>query len=159
MTDKFLSTPSARRATRIQWLRCPCRRYFYPRPPRGGRPSVSVTRSTSQGFLSTPSARRATEDDESLRKRVQEFLSTPSARRATGSALLFTTLPRFLSTPSARRATYRARLFEYLKRNFYPRPPRGGRRGVQIPSLAPKLFLSTPSARRATLPPRAVRSA
>ena len=78
------------------------------------------------------------------------FLSTPSARRATGSALLFTTLPRFLSTPSARRATYRARLFEYLKRNFYPRPPRGGRRGVQIPSLAPKLFLSTPSARRAT---------
>ena len=34
----------------------------------------------------------------------------------------------FLSTPSARRATvYDIRQFE-LDRNFYPRPPRGGRR-------------------------------
>ena len=34
---KFLSTPSARRATHTEPLRNPCRTYFYPRPPRGGR--------------------------------------------------------------------------------------------------------------------------
>ena len=39
--------------------------------------------------------------------------------------------------------------------NFYPRPPRGGRRGVTQPYVADKLFLSTPSARRATADYRA----
>ena len=40
--SKFLSTPSARRATRpaLRGPRCP--RYFYPRPPRGGRPTPSL---------------------------------------------------------------------------------------------------------------------
>ena len=33
---------------------------FYPRPPRGGRPSPLAPRSTLTRFLSTPSARRAT---------------------------------------------------------------------------------------------------
>ena len=33
---------------------------FYPRPPRGGRLSVKVKRALHQRFLSTPSARRAT---------------------------------------------------------------------------------------------------
>ena len=101
---KFLSTPSARRATRERkrqadrlqisihalreegdgyfaivnlqysisihalreegdlWQRTPprCGTYFYPRPPRGGRPSIWKKLSESKGFLSTPSARRAT---------------------------------------------------------------------------------------------------
>ena len=35
--------------------------------------------------------------------------------------------------------------------NFYPRPPRGGRRAPEIPMARPWEFLSTPSARRATL--------
>ena len=35
-------------------------------------------------------------------------------------------------------------------RNFYPRPPRGGRLNVTGLSFALHLFLSTPSARRAT---------
>ena len=33
----FLSTPSARRATRVLFLPRLRRHYFYPRPPRGGR--------------------------------------------------------------------------------------------------------------------------
>ena len=56
----------------------------------------------------------------------------------------------FLSTPSARRAT--SRPFPSFGRcpNFYPRPPRGGRRGwFRIPARLSR-FLSTPSARRAT---------
>ena len=35
--------------------------------------------------------------------------------------------------------------------NFYPRPPRGGRREIYIQYRTGKIFLSTPSARRATL--------
>ena len=34
----FLSTPSARRATHLPSGWFPDLRYFYPRPPRGGRP-------------------------------------------------------------------------------------------------------------------------
>ena len=78
----FLSTPSARRATvcandgqlttgiSIHALReegdgrgsCRCQRprYFYPRPPRGGRPPPFMTQPPNGQFLSTPSARRAT---------------------------------------------------------------------------------------------------
>ena len=37
--------------------------------------------------------------------------------------------------------------------NFYPRPPRGGRRAGENFSPASAIFLSTPSARRATTVP------
>ena len=103
----FLSTPSARRATAhlcSQWLH-PV--YFYPRPPRGGRPAKEHTIQQQLIFLSTPSARRATNcqthdkavfrisihalreegDQCSHRSRfgTKKFLSTPSARRATSN--------------------------------------------------------------------------
>ena len=39
--SKFLSTPSARRATGSGAMRGGIRLYFYPRPPRGGRLSTS----------------------------------------------------------------------------------------------------------------------
>ena len=59
-TSKFLSTPSARRATRIaqhiKVLDCD----FYPRPPRGGRLTHPCSLGCPSRFLSTPSARRAT---------------------------------------------------------------------------------------------------
>ena len=79
---EFLSTPSARRATScaghqiaetrisIHALReegdamcvafSSAKAYFYPRPPRGGRPDHSKPASSEAQFLSTPSARRAT---------------------------------------------------------------------------------------------------
>ena len=56
--------------------------YFYPRPPRGGRPTASTPPLRLEIFLSTPSARRATLLD-LLSRMTNEFLSTPSARRAT----------------------------------------------------------------------------
>ena len=57
---KFLSTPSARRATggTTSTERTPIN--FYPRPPRGGRPIGLRPVSGLFKFLSTPSARRAT---------------------------------------------------------------------------------------------------
>ena len=60
MSDVFLSTPSARRATSCRAFFMTATTNFYPRPPRGGRlDSVYVLLSRCI-FLSTPSARRAT---------------------------------------------------------------------------------------------------
>ena len=126
-SSTFLSTPSARRATRPEWCEkilsgisihalreegdrsssCTTHRPsdFYPRPPRGGRRYGYGKHKVWVIFLSTPSARRATTI---LARSMQrgEFLSTPSARRATiPMARVTPILPRFLSTPSARRAT------------------------------------------------------
>ena len=56
----FLSTPSARRATRPRWKARRRSGNFYPRPPRGGRLSSSLSFRPPTSFLSTPSARRAT---------------------------------------------------------------------------------------------------
>ena len=59
---------------------------------------------------------------------------------------------RFLPTPSARRATLYSRVRQGLHRDFYPRPPRGGRPGFFPAKTPQKEFLPTPSARRATEP-------
>ena len=79
----FLSTPSARRATFPASLLFLRRKYFYPRPPRGGRRDVQRHIVVLGQFLSTPSARRATPVQVSGAALVLLFLSTPSARRAT----------------------------------------------------------------------------
>ena len=42
------------------WTSTPAHSYFYPRPPRGGRPAIEISNSTDKVFLSTPSAGRAT---------------------------------------------------------------------------------------------------
>ena len=57
------------------------------------------------------------------------FLSTPSARRATVVPLdAQPVYLLFLSTPSARRATIPRPHLLCWHHDFYPRPPRGGRR-------------------------------
>ena len=168
--------------------------YFYPRPPRGGRPSGGFAMGYVTKFLSTPSARRATPDSAGDHP-DQRFLSTPSARRATRSRGSLQRFRIFLSTPSARRATsqayfsfrrciisihalreegdvtdlgqiklpYRISIHAlreegdplpccrgFMLPDFYPRPPRGGRRARWNPLVLIPVFLSTPSARRAT---------
>ena len=42
-STKFLSTPSARRATMISTTSTACSLNFYPRPLRGGRPRNTLT--------------------------------------------------------------------------------------------------------------------
>ena len=170
----FLSTPSARRATRKSWksISAPCN--FYPRPPQGGRLMEIRHQFGCWEFLSTPSARRATHPvtpDLSRAKNfyprppqggrhsnttavsdAYKFLSTPSARRATSTASCCALPSRpFLSTPSARRATAQAAKDAKHPQHFYPRPPQGGRPPVISPTMSMlSKFLSTPSARRAT---------
>ena len=78
--------------------------YFYPRPPRGGRPPALGVRSFSSLFLSTPSARRAT----------------------------LLPIPRSTFVPISIHALREEGDFQVSHFNspllyFYPRPPRGGR--------------------------------
>ena len=61
MLLSFLSTPSARRATLLSISMSNAPFYFYPRPPRGGRPGTAINHDVYIQFLSTPSARRATQ--------------------------------------------------------------------------------------------------
>ena len=192
---KFLSTPSARRATLHDRQQERQNQHFYPRPPRGGRLGAIGVLFRDFLFLSTPSARRATLWDRLRQLRItisihalrEEgdilamldkiyhalFLSTPSARRATDYGNNTAQIVEFLSTPSARRATIRCRSEPMPRCDFYPRPPRGGRRvtspdarldrSISIHALREEgdacralirskgvQFLSTPSARRAT---------
>ena len=170
--EKFLSTPSARRAT-LRSVRQDVRndisihalreegdaalspsgrpqRYFYPRPPRGGRPALGTLRKPD-GTISIH-ALREEGDHGSLQHDHDEPISI-HALREEGDAPLCSGLEclyQFLSTPSARRATGCPRLpfrgprisIHALReegdevcllgvavgRDFYPRPPRGGRR-------------------------------
>ena len=169
----FLSTPSARRATRAFHSTVPGLRYFYPRPPRGGRQSCPHSRLQRLGI-----SIHALREEGDLHPGDVDWPPVISihALREEGdisSSAVFSAMGVFLSTPSARRATPEWRGMLRSGCNFYPRPPRGGRRrGVWLFSTCPHIsihalreegdvcaiydiselisFLSTPSARRAT---------
>ncbi len=149
---KFLSTPSARRATPVVPVQNVVERVISIHALREEGDALRTFSSCAAGlFLSTPSARRATLLRPIVEPDQTKFLSTPSARRATqfsaGKAIRCTAISIhalreegddrcgdvlggriiFLSTPSARRATH------------------------NTPKQEDKtIFLSTPSARRAT---------
>ena len=134
MAAKFLSTPSARRATSamvlftifsiisIHALReegdspapgMSCTQHnFYPRPPRGGRPMPSRARGLHGNFYPRP-PRGGRRSCAACGRISSVFLSTPSARRATWKGLLVMSVQTFLSTPSARRATGLYIAFKY----------------------------------------------
>ena len=79
--------------------------YFYPRPPRGGRPYL-WERNEKGEKISIHALREEGDDEHNGNfEEAKEFLSTPSARRATAEVV---------EAPEGK---------EY----FYPRPPRGGR--------------------------------
>ena len=101
-----------------------------------------------------------------------QFLSTPSARRATqlhalGAEVVVISIHALReegdsknSSPSPGTANFyprpprggrrtASRCFRSLQ-YFYPRPPRGGRPAISVPPYTSTVFLSTPSARRAT---------
>ena len=113
--------PSAHTPTLIrQW-------HFYPRPPRGGRRvarlALVCSHMISIHALREEGDRRGTGE----RAGRNIFLSTPSARRATMRFWQMRQRRTFLSTPSARRATWWILFYSHQFCHFYPRPPRGGR--------------------------------
>ena len=102
---------------------------FYPRPPRGGRPTVlSVLRCAWSISI------------HALREEGDPCLP-----------VVVDVVDVFLSTPSARRATLPRNPARWSAGHFYPRPPRGGRLAAPSAPVSAMAFLSTPSARRATL--------
>ena len=148
---RFLSTPSARRATARSALSAQVVRDFYPRPPRGGRPEVEYYNGF-KGKISIHALRE--EGDVSSGDGVVAVGISIHALREEGDR----------SCRGFCRRTCR---------NFYPRPPRGGRPGLFVEAVriikisihalreegddlwyrvqeAMRIFLSTPSARRAT---------
>ena len=80
-------------------------RYFYPRPPRGGR-HARIRAAKRRRMISIHALREEGDPARAAEPPFcKQFLSTPSARRATSTA-----------PPSVSNTMY-----------FYPRPPRGGR--------------------------------
>ena len=146
----FLSTPSARRATfyfffvpaRLLWISIHALREegdlsivivsiimtdFYPRPPRGGRPKMELSRNQIITFLSTPSARRATCHAVAQKPAIPHFYPRPprGGRRcpcwcADGHCTYFYPRPPRGGRPLDVGA-------DTGRCHFYPRPPRGGR--------------------------------
>ena len=101
---RFLSTPSARRATCSPLCRLCTPRHFYPRPPRGGRRVPRTRRPQSVHFYPRPprGGRRVFLDEDQ-----SDILISIHALREEGDAL------------------YNNK--GQLNNDFYPRPPRGGR--------------------------------
>ena len=124
---KFLSTPSARRAT------------------------IQVTADIYTHLISIHALRE--EGDDGKVAEIMElflFLSTPSARRATWPVSLICPVMLFLSTPSARRATDDALQFICTRSiSIHALREEGDPWTAKSPIFWFK-FLSTPSARRAT---------
>ena len=146
---KFLSTPSARRATIISSIIVlPLSISIHALREEG---DIVHGIGESLSFISIHALR----EEGDLKKPLVcgilgVFLSTPSARRATITHRAKGCIWSFLSTPSARRATSCGHASQACKAYFYPRPPRGGRHCFDCIIIGCRLFLSTPSARRAT---------
>ena len=146
---KFLSTPSARRATvrqsrlsgshqiSIHALReegdtstrsmTTSTSYFYPRPPRGGRHRRSGKKTIQKHFYPRP-PRGGRQSGRAGNNPDKRFLSTPSARRATHLTML-------LSSEN--------HISIHALREEGDKDTEGQKQQMNI-------FLSTPSARRAT---------
>ena len=147
---KFLSTPSARRATAFSATVTTAFANFYPRPPRGGRldgraalcglVQISIHALREEGDLPLelaltlicdfyprpPRGGRLSEFNQSSLF-LSRFLSTPSARRATVD-FVCDLLTFFISIHALREEGDLQRTSIVMMRShFYPRPPRGGR--------------------------------
>ena len=169
---RFLSTPSARRATAghlhgpvPDWISIHALREegdfsshmdanralnFYPRPPRGGRRGRS-SNAQCPSKISIHALREEGDTIQSVDKTsTQSFLSTPSARRATRQAFQVQKYYEISIHALREEGDLGRGSSKQSMANFYPRPPRGGRRPMFCSSWASTRFLSTPSARRAT---------
>ena len=88
LLNLFLSTPSARRATANGARSIRPQQYFYPRPPRGGRPAIPEYYWRKLETISIHALREEGDWSPHCGGTIRnKFLSTPSARRATWHTL------------------------------------------------------------------------
>ena len=149
---RFLSTPSARRAT----LSALGVQLLYSISIHALREEGDTALCELDAALNKISihALREEGDQHLLSCTLQHviFLSTPSARRATSVLDTSVTATVFLSTPSARRATLRRALPDDLRRGISIHALREeGDKPTVNGTRHTDRFLSTPSARRATV--------
>ena len=126
-TVRFLSTPSARRATSLNGLGRSPENNFYPRPPRGGRLAGRANGwdTTLDFYPRPPRGGRPAAVSTAVKGLI--FLSTPSARRATDEHAHGMTTGK-ISIHALREegdTTHEEGTSD--ETHFYPRPPRGGR--------------------------------
>ena len=123
----FLSTPSARRATRYNRWTKRLHNHFYPRPPRGGRRDRHSKFKSITRFLSTPSARRATSAEAAANRAWQ--ISIHALREEGDNSFQCSQSSRldFYPRPPRGGRPYVAGYVTKKTYDFYPRPPRGGR--------------------------------
>ena len=149
-------------------------RYFYPRPPRGGRPrqhqpaplrgSISIHALREEGDFQAEndlcqlvriSIHALREEGDRVPAQVRQPAQSISihALREEGDLILWKSADGVTDFyPRPPRGGRRGRFAGHLPdTHFYPRPPRGGRLEVISNKKFYRLFLSTPSARRATL--------
>ena len=148
-TRRFLSTPSARRATNdqlghIQMLAisihalreegdpvhtcssAPCWISIHALREEGD-PTGGSGGSSSGDFYPRPPRGGRRKGRSGADQTLQHFYPRPPRGGRPGPPSNSSRQTSFLSTPSARRATRRSGCTSQLTQNFYPRPPRGGR--------------------------------
>ena len=105
---KFLSTPSARRATLALTVHLLPQQNFYPRPPRGGRP-FTCSQPRLVDVISIHALREEGDFGHFIKRTSHILISIHALREEGDRFRLFAEVgcQPFLSTPSARRATYR----------------------------------------------------
>ena len=102
-------------------------RYFYPRPPRGGRHILQSYPQKTALFLSTPSARRATRIENKPVWRSHNFYPRPP-RGGRPQKHVQMGVKRVISIHALREeGDDEPEGLTNKKNDFYPRPPRGGR--------------------------------
>ena len=124
---RFLSTPSARRATMGTFRSRCCSVYFYPRPPRGGRRKQFSKRSYTSPISIHALREEGDSRGQQARGVTKVFLSTPSARRATGRWRGQGQVGAISIHALREEGDGSASCTPKSPRDFYPRPPRGGR--------------------------------
>ena len=134
----------------IKWTEFSARGYFYPRPPRGGRPAMPPEQ--IEPVRISIHALREEGDSRCLALFHLPAYFYPRPPRG-GRPLVLKLRPVVLeiSIHALREEGDRAGTsLRTSPSDFYPRPPRGGRRDELHGDNSPEQFLSTPSARRAT---------
>ena len=141
---KFLSTPSARRATISGAEHRAHGTDFYPRPPRGGR-RIAMSDLNLRIAISIHALREEGDAGPAF-PRCRPAISIHALREEGDAAKsMWNAQPaEFLSTPSARRATPPGQVQQIRHVDFYPRPPRGGRRAQGSGRAAERNFYPRP---------------
>ena len=172
----FLSTPSARRATRPQAMVKRHKANFYPRPPRGGRRCSRSSRHCGK-VISIHALREEGDQNAARRENIVTYISIHALREEGDPVTPPHQPPRINFYPRPPRGGRRGQAVHQalhqvisihalreegdfdrfvprlIRQHFYPRPPRGGRPTLWLWLPCRRIFLSTPSARRATAVP------